>query len=328
MVISFAILAFPSCSKNEHDSENSTWEHLIQWGEIPTEYPVMAYPELNQPDSLKILLGKKLFFDARLSNDNQVSCASCHIAKKAYSDTVMFSLGSDNSMANRNSPPLLNIGFHPYFNREGGVPSLEMQALVPIQEHNELNTNIVLIKEELSEDLEYQEISQNAFGIALDEYVITRSLAQFERTLVSFNSRFDDFLKFGLSVYTTDEYQGLKLFYSEKTKCYTCHGGMNFSDYSFQNNGLYEEYEDPGRFRLTRSEEDRAVFKVPSLRNVSLTGPYMHDGSMSSLRQVVLHYNSGGKNHPNKNNNVRPMGLTGAEIDQLVAFLNTLTEKQ
>ena len=143
---------------------------------------------------------------------------------------------------------------------------------------------------------------------------------------MSGGSRYDEFLKGKKSALTAAEKRGKDLFFSEKLACSQCHGGFNFTNYAFENNGLYEDYPDPGRFRLTGNEADRALFKVPTLRNVSVTAPYMHDGSLPTLEAVVEHYNGGGKAHPHKSQLVKPLGLTAAEKADLVAFLESLTD--
>ncbi|HEY9116088.1 MAG TPA: c-type cytochrome, partial [Bacteroidales bacterium] len=166
-----------------------------------------------------------------------------------------------------------------------------------------------------------------AYNREPDHYVIARALATFERSIISGNSPYDQyFFQNKKTALSFQEIAGMELFNSEKTNCFSCHSGFNFSNYSFQNNGLYQEYADMGRFKLTNIETDRALFKVPSLRNVGVTGPYMHDGSMKTLKEVVAHYNSGGKNHPHKNEMIKPLNLTEAEQAALIAFLRSLTD--
>jgi cytochrome c peroxidase len=145
--------------------------------------------------------------------------------------------------------------------------------------------------------------------------------------MISGNSRFDKYyFQDDNTALTKEEIKGMELFYSNRANCSSCHSDFNFTDYSFKNNGLYMVYEDPGRFKLTNNEEDRAVFKVPSLRNADLTAPYMHDGSIASLEEVVAHYNSGGKDHPHKSDLIRPLNLTPEEQTALLAFLKSLTD--
>ncbi len=222
-----------------------------------------------------------------------------------------------------------NVVYHPYFTREGGVPTLEMQILVPIQEHNEFDFNILKIAGRLKSDTAYVRLSRDAYGRDPDFYIITRGIACFERTLISGESRYDRFAFQGKTgALNASERRGMDLFFSEKTNCSTCHAGFNFSNYAFENNGLYENYVDPGRFRLTEDSSDIARFKVPTLRNVALTAPYMHDGSLPTLESVVEHYNSGGRAHPHRSPLVRPLGLTVGEKADLVAFLESLTDEK
>lgn len=296
---------------------------------IPEGFPQPVFPDDNEFTDARWELGKKLFYDPVMSRNGEVSCASCHLAAFAFSDTLTFSPGVDNAPGTRNAPTLANVAYHPYYTREGGVPSLEMQILVPIQEHNEFDFNILEIAELLKEDSEYQKMAEEAYGREPDHYVITRALATFERSIISGNSPFDQYFYQGdKSALSEAALAGMELFFSEKTNCSACHGGFNFTDYSFQNNGLYYSYADAGRYRLTNDETDIAKFKVPSLRNIEKTGPYMHDGSVASINEIVAHYNAGGKSHPNKNELIRPLNLTDSEQDNLVSFLISLTDKE
>lgn len=295
---------------------------------IPEGFPSITFPEGNEFTLGRWQLGKQLFFDPIMSNTYSVSCASCHLPQYAFSDTAAFSIGENNLRGRQNAPTLANVAYHPYFTRAGGVPTLEMQILVPIQEHDEFNSNIVDLAERLKKVPAYVEQAQKNYGREPDPFVITRSIANFERSLISGNSRYDQYNFQGRGKVLNDrEIKGMELFFSKRTNCSSCHNGFNFTNYAFENNGLYEVYADSGRMRLTRLEEDRARFKVPSLRNIELTGPYMHDGSMNTLEQVVAHYNHGGKYHKNKNNNlVKPLGLSNQEQKDLVAFLKSLTD--
>ena len=295
--------------------------------EIPQGFPDIEIPADNQFSKARWELGKKLFFDPILSVDTSISCASCHQPHLAFSDEVALSLGVENRLGTRNAPTLVNVGYHPYFTREGGVPTLEMQALVPIQEHNEFDFNILLIVDRLQEDSNYVTMTDFAYQRTPDPFVITRALAVFERSLISGYSRYDQFINYNKNTLTKEERKGMELFFSKKTNCSTCHSGFNFTNYSFENNGLYERYKDEGRFRLTQNPSDSALFKVPSLRNVALTAPYMHDGSIAILEEVVTHYNNGGENHPQKNKLINPLQLSKKEKEQLIAFLKTLTDE-
>ncbi len=294
----------------------------------PQGFPEMPVPKDNAYTEARWLLGKKLFFDNRLSKNNTISCASCHQPQRAFADSTTLSKGDSGLLfASTNTPSLTNIGYHPYFLRGGSVPTLEMQVLVPIQEHNEFNTSILDILEKLKTDTAYQLLAQNAYQRPLDAFVLTRALANFQRSFISGNSRYDKYLYQGdKKALNKLELKGKQLFFSKKTGCSDCHAGFNFTNYSFENNGLLQEYTDKGRMRFTHKTADLGKFKVPSLRNVALTAPYMHDGSLATLEAVVAHYNKGGQQHPNKSNAIRPLHLNKKEQTALVAFLNTLTD--
>ena len=311
-----------SCSKEYVVRENPQEEIMV----IPGGFPEMDFPEDNGFTPARWELGKKLFYEKRLSRDGSLSCASCHKQSLAFADDVAFSPGVDQAPGTRNAPTLANIGYHPYMLREGGVPTIEMQVLVPIQEANEFDHNIVDIVEELKSDEDYKQMSMEAYNRSFDPFVLTRALATFERSLISGNSAYDQWVNGDEGALSPPQIRGMNLFFSEKAKCSECHGGFNFTSYAFENNGLDSVYSDPGRFRFTGKEEDRATFKTPTLRNVGLTAPYMHDGRFSSLEEVIDHYNSGGMNHPNKNESIQPLNLTNQEKKDLADFLKSLTD--
>lgn len=293
----------------------------------PLGFPAMVFPEGNEFTKARWELGKRLFNDTVLSIDKSISCGSCHHPHLAFSDSVALSPGVFKRDGVRNAPSLANIGYHPYFLREGGVPTIEMQVLVPIQEHNEFNHNIVEIAKELSKDSSYVKMSMAAYNRRPDPFVITRALANYERTFISGNSRYDQYTFQGnKKALNKAEKNGMKLFFSNRLQCGSCHGGFNFTNYAIENNGALVEYKDPGRFRFSKDSTDMAKFKVPSLRNVELTAPYMHTGEISSLEEVIERYNQGGVNNTYKNELIQPLNLTATEKAELLAFLKTLTD--
>ena len=307
---------FVSCQK-----EKPKPTHFLQLMEIPKGFPAIEFPEGNEFTQARWELGKKLFFDPVMSVDNSISCASCHLPQLAFSDDRAFTSGVENRPGVRNVPTLANVAYHPYFTREGGVPTLEMQILVPIQEHNEFDFNIVLLAERLAADPTYVEMSQKAYNLEPNPFVITRALATFERSLLSGTSRYD------LNSLSGNEEAGKELFFGNKTNCSQCHSGSNFTNYAFENNGLYESYPDIGRLRFTSDSTDLALFKTPTLRNIEMTAPYMHDGSIETLAEVVEHYNSGGKKHQHQSELVQPLHLSESEKESLIAFLKSLTDE-
>lgn len=319
-LLACVIIVAVSCEKATEECES-----MIT---IPKGFPEIDFPEGNEYSLERWALGKRLFYDPILSVDSTLSCASCHKQEFAFADDLAFSDGVENRPGVRNAPGLANLAYHPYFTREGGVPTLEMQVLVPIQEHNEFAYNIVEIARKLEKIESYVAESQVAYGRAPDHFVITRAIANFERSLISGNSPYDRFVFQGKTdALSSLEKEGKELFFSDRTSCGTCHGGFNFTDYSFANNGLYENYDDPGRYRFTGEEADRALFKVPSLRNVAVTAPYMHDGSINSLEEVIAHYNSGGAAHANKDASIQALMLSTHEQQALLAFLKSLTDE-
>lgn len=314
------VLSLPSCSKSE------PFQSTKQYLEIPTGFPDIVFPADNAFSNERWELGKKLFFDPVLSKDSSISCATCHKPELAFADNQSTSPGIYDRLGTRNSPTLANVAYSPYFIREGSVPTLEMQVLVPIQEHNEFNSNIVDLSEKLNTIPAYVQLSNKAYARNPDPFVITRAIANFERSILSGNSAYDDYLNGNEQALNATAVKGMQLFNSSRTNCSSCHSGLFFTNHEFENNGLYEIYADSGRMRFTHLESDRALFKVPSLRNVGITGPYMFDGSLLTLADVIDHYNNGGYAHPNKNAQITPLNLTETEKRSLIAFLNSLTD--
>ncbi|MEM1220557.1 MAG: cytochrome c peroxidase [Bacteroidota bacterium] len=317
-------LVLTACEPVPEMTSPDPWPTLM---EIPEGFPPVEAPEGNEFTQARWELGKKLFYDTNLSLDRTVSCASCHQQDLAFADSRAVSAGIEGRLGSRNSPSLANVAYHPHFTREGGVPTLEMQVGVPIQEHNEFGIEMIPLVERLAADPVYEQMAWEAYERPVDPFVITRALSCFERSLLSGNSLFDQWERGdNPDAWTAREQRGYDLFISERTGCTNCHGGFNFTDYSFQNNGLYAEYEDSGRFRLTALESDRGLFKVPSLRNVALSPPYMHDGSLENLDAVLDHYSTGGKGAINQSPLITPLSLSAQEKEDLIAFLESLTD--
>lgn len=231
-------------------------------------------------------------------------------------------------MGLRNSPPLMNLAWHDAFFRDGGIPSLELQVLAPIHDPLEMDFNINTAAEILRSEEPFASLSTKAYGRQLDGYVITRAIASFMRTLISGSSRVDRFLQGETSALSEAEQRGWAIFSGPGANCTACHGGFDFSDHGYHNVGQYLDYADPGRQRITLLESDRGKFKTPTLRNVALTAPYLHDGAMGTLEEVVDHFASGGSPHPNRSPLLQPFVLNGTDKADLVAFLKALTDEQ
>lgn len=271
-------------------------------------------------------MGRMLFYEPLLSLDSTISCGSCHHVANAMADTGALSAGIYGQIGFRNTPSLTNVAYVNPMLRDGGTPTLETQVLVPLADPLEMAHNIVDAGNRLKLVPEYVELSQKAYGRDPDYYVITRALAAFERTFISGNSKYDRVVYMGIESFTISEQNGMNIFFSDSANCSKCHGGFNFSDNSFQNNGLYLNYADSGRARITWLPEDNGKFKVPTLRNVEVTAPYMHNGSVTTLEDVVEHYANGGQPHANKSVLIAGFTLTAAEKQDLVNFLKTLTD--
>ena len=296
---------------------------------LPDGFPIPELPEGNELTIARVALGKKLFYDPILSRDSTVSCASCHFQHLAFTDGLAVSEGIDGGMTKRNSPTLANIAYHPYFFRDGGSLTLELQVLGPIEDENEMGNSVLSVVERLKNVPEYVEMTARAYGRELDVYSVTRAIAAFQRTMISGNSRYDQYLHQNQTdVLTESEIRGMNLFMSDDLACSTCHSGFDFTQYQLENNGLYAEYADDGRYRISVDSSDLGKFKVPTLRNIALTAPYMHDGSVATLQEVIQHYNTGGQGHPNQSEHIQDLHLTVEEQADLLHFLESLTDEE
>ena len=299
--------------------------HLL----LPAGAPAFLIPEDNPLTKASVALGKALFFDPRLSRDGTISCASCHHPDRAFSDTVAISVGVAGGLGMRNSPTLANVAYHPAFFRDGGVPTLERQVIAPVSDEVEMDHSLEGAAQAVGGDERYRRWSMLAYGREVDPYVITRALAAYERTLISGWSRFDRFFYQGqVTALTESEQRGWDLFRSDALNCLACHGGFDFSDHSYQNIGQYMVYDDPGRERISLVPADNGKFKVPTLRNIALTGPYMHDGAMATLEEVLEHFATGGMPHPNRSPLLTTFVLSAQDKADLIAFLGSLTDER
>lgn len=319
-----AILFFASCSVDDAITDD-TFYHLG----IPEGFPYPVIPDDNPLTAEKVELGKALFFDKDLSADSTISCADCHQPEYAFSDHISLSKGVQDRTGRRNAPSLTNIGYSTSLLRDGAFSSLEMQMPTPLQDHNEMDYNMAELIERLTNDDWYRSFFMRVFGNEPDAFGITRAIASFERTLISGNSKYDKALRAEPGVFFTEsELQGYNLFTGNVLNCSKCHSGFNFTDNSFQNNGLYTDYSnDEGRAEITGLNSDIGKFRVPTLRNIAITGPYMHDGSVYSLHDVIRFYASGGSDHINKNTLISGFSLSAEEEQNLIDFLNTLTDE-
>jgi len=274
-------------------------------------------------------LGEDLFFDPLLSRNFDISCASCHLTNSAFTDGLKVSVGTEGRLHNRNSPTLFNVAWQPYLFMDGGNPSLESQVIGPIEEHREMDLAFTEAIARVAADAKYPARFQEVFNLPVSAYTLSLALASYERTLVSYRSAFDEYYYYGDSnALNSEEKKGLALFTSEALSCVSCHQFPLTTDFSFQNNGLHDDYtSDPGRARVTNNlAANEGQFKVATLRNIALTAPYMHDGSLANLEAVIAHYASGGSAHPLKSDLIRGFSISAPDKAALIAFLESLTD--
>ncbi len=291
------------------------------------ELPAVPIPADNPQSAAKIELGKKLFFDTRLSLDRASSCATCHSPEKAFADGLPRAKGFKGATLPRNSPTVLNAAYNSAQFWDGRAATLDEQCKGPLLAPAEMN---MLDEKHLVDRLNsipgYRHDFQTIFGGPPSLDGVTRAVAAFERTLVTPDSRFDRYAMGDKTALSDSEKRGLILFIG-KAACSECHNGPNFTDNKYHNLGIVAAHgtpDDVGRFAVTKNPEDRNAFKTPTLRNVALTAPYMHDGSSATLEEVVELYDRGGGDAPNKSKLIYKLDLTAQEKADLVAFMKSL----
>lgn len=283
-------------------------------------------PADNALTESRVNLGRRLFFDPLLSADRSISCASCHQPAHGFAGIHPTAVGVAGARGRRNSPSLLNRTYGDSFFWDGRAGSLEEQALQPIENPLELATTVPEVIDRLRADADYPSLFAHAYEGGISAENLARALASFQRVLLSGDSAVDRFLAAETSALTIRQKQGMWLFDS-RGGCWKCHSGSNYTDESFHNTGVSwgKVPWDLGRYHVTRQDKDRGRFKTPSLRDVARTPPYMHDGSMKTLEEVVQFYNRGGGPNPYRDQRIKPLGLSGKEVGFLVEFLNALT---
>jgi cytochrome c peroxidase len=291
------------------------------------QLPPVRIPSHNLQYDAKVELGKLLFFDPRLSKNNSVSCAFCHVPAAGFADPRQFSLGVGGKQGGRNAPPVLNAAYSHVQFWDGRASSLEEQALGPIQNPIEMAETLKGVVKKLSKIKGYQARFRAVFGQDVSPDGIAKAIAAFERTLISTNSPFDKFMAGDKGALSAGAQRGLELFQG-KARCVLCHNGPNFTDGKFHNLGVPQVgplKEDLGRYNVTKRDADRGAFKTPSLRSVALTAPYMHTGGFKTLEEVIEFYNKGGEAVPGKDAFMSQLNLAEQEKKDLVDFLNSLT---
>ncbi len=314
---------------------------------IPSHFPTMIIPADNPMTVEGVELGRKLFYEKRLSGDNTMSCGSCHAPAKAFTEDNRVSTGIDGIEGTRNASALINLGWNTSFFWDGRVKTLEEQIIEPVINPIEMHDSWANVVGELSADVEYRNMFFRAFlSKEIDSLKAAKAIAQFLRTMISGNSKFDVMYKYenNLDLSTSEqttfnditpsEWAGYDLFKSlNGADCFHCHNGPLMQVQKFSNNGLDATFTDLGRGEVTGNPYDNGKFKVPTLRNIAYSGPYMHDGRFETLDDVINHYSSGIQQSPTIDPLIEFAGQGGVQLDAqekdlLKQFLLTLTDEE
>lgn len=351
LVVSLAVVFLAAACKNtkpecedcvENDLIEATYDPEAYEFDIPNWMPTPSIPADNPMTVEGIALGRMLFYDPILSSDSTMSCFSCHLQEHSFTDALATSQGVLGMNGKRSSMALVNLVFNGKgFFWDGRAESLEEQALFPIEDHLELNETWTNVEEKLQRHDEYPVLFRKAFGIdrksEITKDLVVKAIAQFERTMISADSRYDQVVWLNNGWFTDAEERGRQLFFFEESQsldhpgCSHCHFDPLFTDNNYKNNGLddvgsLEDFPDLGLGGVNNNLYDNGKFRVPGLRNIALTAPYMHDGRFQSLEDVLEHYSSGGHGVENEDVNIRPFPLNDQQKADLIAFLNTLTD--
>lgn len=337
-VLILLVALVSGCKKDIVDDTYETTPYELQ---IPAGLPSMDVfiPEDNPLTVEGVALGRKIFYDPILSGDNTQACADCHKQEFGFSDPHPLSTGIDGIEGTRNAMAIINLGWNQFgFFWDGRAVTLEDQALQPVVNPIEMNTTWPEVEAKLNASEEYKTLFKQAYGVDyIDSMTVAKAIASFERTLISGNSRFDQWYSQQSIQLTDQELRGYVLFQSEDGDCFHCHtlGGF-LTDNQFHNNGLDSLYVDEGRYLVSGSSTDMGRFRTPTLKNIELTAPYMHDGRFFTLEEVMDHYNdhilrSSTLNnfldlHLDPHQNVGGLNLTQEDKAALVAFLKTMTD--
>lgn len=287
VLVILIIVGISSCKKPKE-----TTPYIL---EQPYKFPL--YPEgedILSEEAIK--LGRRLFYDPILSGDSTMSCATCHVQEDGFSDKRRFSIGIDGSIGDRQSMPIINVAWMEKLFWDGRAIKVKGQALEPVENPIEMKAHWPIVVEKLKIHDIYIKMFDDAFpGQEITKDLAAEAIAQFEKTIISSNSKFDKYLK-GQYTLTEQEQRGYDLFFSEQADCFHCHSGALVTDLQFHNNGLDAIHIDKGLENVTKNINDRGKFKTPTLRNISYTAPYMHDGRFNTIDEVLDHYSTGVQN--------------------------------
>lgn len=299
------------------------WASDSELGKPPLGLKALSIPADNPLTADKVELGKQLYFDKRLSRDDTISCASCHDPKKGWSNGEAFATGVRGQVGGRSAPTIINAAYSDLQFWDGRALALEGQALGPIQNPIEMDMSLDEVVAKLNKIDGYRTAFRKVFNTDVTSEAIAKAIASFERTCLSGDAPFDRFKAGDKTALSESAQRGMRVFFG-KGQCSSCHTGHSFSDFSFHNIGvgLDKEKPDPGRHEVTKVLGDRGSFKTPTLREISRSAPYMHDGRFKTLEEVVDYYDKGAFNNPQLDEAIFPLKLTTQEKGDLVKFLS------
>lgn len=302
---------------------------------IPSNFPAPVYDLKRNPLTIEgVELGRRLFYEPALSRDSTISCGSCHQQEAAFIQAGHdFSHGVDNKHGRRNTLPIFNVLFRKTFFWDGGVHNLDMVPVNPIENPIEMDEQLDRVIYRINSNQAYKSLFRSAFATdTITSIEFLQALSQFMAAMISANSRYDRFVRKEGEQLTQTELEGMAIF---REKCSSCHATDLFTDDTFRNNGITDDFRyDKGREEITLNPADKGKFKVPSLRNIDYTAPYMHNGSLETLEEVLEHYRSGMKDNPTLDSIFRKragkpgINLSDDEVKKLVSFLKTLSDKE
>ena len=316
-------------------------KHFIKFGLFTFVIMLLCFCEKNSSSETKLIppttieeLGKLLYFDSILSRDNKVSCASCHKPQFAFADNTALSFGIDSLKGVRNTPSSMNLTSRSHYFWDGRAETLEDQVTGPIENPLEMDIPLSEVVRKLNKHNQYRAFFVSIFGKIANKENVVQAISAFERTLETNNCAFDNYMNGSDTTHFSAAAKRGRIIFNEKGKCFDCHFGPDFTGDEFKNIGLFngKNLNDSGRFIITRKISDLGKFKTPGLRNISITGPYMHNGLHKTLKDVIDYYNEPDKFVSNSINRdsllSKPLNLTAKEKSDLEAFLLSLTDKQ
>ncbi len=340
LMVGMMLILLGNCNRSASDLTHIPFEPTPYELEEPEHFVKMEIPADNPLTVEGVELGRQLFFERALSLDSTISCMSCHMPGRSFSDNVPLSVGVGGKKGVRSSMTLINTGYyHTGLFWDGRAYTLEDQALEPVVNPVEMASEWPEVERRLQQSETYPAMFRAAFGVSrkeeIDRFLVAKALAQFQRTLINGNSKFDK-VKRGDAQFTASEQRGHDIFFDASqelpdAECAHCHIDPLFTTLEYENNGLdqvndLDRFKDKGRGAITEQRYQNGKFRVPTLRNIARTAPYMHDGRFETLAEVVEHYNEGGHFSENVSPNIRKLHLSDRDKADLIAFLGTLTE--